>query len=219
MNPWENNESEYYEARPKVTSVYQPNSLQDGVIVPGLQAIITGAVCGLAAGAVTAWFELPFWAIAGTVAALATAGGWLAYRGRWAWVFERLTGADLNADGYIGKPEPQQAPALPASIRVEVSRDEGRAVFYIDLPAKPEKLTQLARGLLAGRSFNQTAWTGSAGVFSRSEFDALRDTMIQRGLLAWRNPESKSQGCDLTAAGRAVIRRLANLSPTLPPTQ
>jgi len=121
----------------------------------------------------------------------------------------------LNLDGYIGKPEPQQAPALPASIRVEVSRDEGRAVDFIDLPY-PEKLPALAAGLLAGRQFAQTSWVGAGQLFSRSEFDQVRDTMIERGLAAWKNPEAKAQGVTLTAAGRAVMRRLANPSPALP---
>ena len=217
MYPWNDNQQpEYYEPRP--TSFYRPDPLRDGVAVPGLQAAITGAVCGLAALAITAWFELPAWGIAGTVAAVATAGAWLSYRGRWQWLLERITGADLNADGYIGKPEPQQAPALSAPIRVEVSRDEGRAVDFIDLPY-PEKLPALAAGLLAGRQFAQTSWVGAGQLFSRSEFDQVRDTMIERGLAAWKNPEAKAQGVTLTAAGRAVMRRLANLSPTLPPTQ
>jgi hypothetical protein len=218
MYPW--NENQPPEYRPKITSVYQPNSLQDGVIVPGLQAGITGGVCGVAAAAITAWFDLPFWAIGGTTAAVAMAGAWLSYRSRWQWLLEKITGADLNADGFVGEPTQPTAPVLPLPpIRVELASNNGHSVDFIDLPVKPEKLSALARGLLAGRSFNQTAWTGSAGIFSRSEFDALRDTMIERGLLAWRNPESKAQGCDLTAAGRAVMRRLADLPPTLPPGQ
>lgn len=212
MLPWNDQQPE----EPRPTSFYRPDPLRDGVAVPGLQAAITGGVCGLAALAVCAWFELPWLAIGGTVAAVATAGAWLSYRGRWQWLLERITGADLNMDGFIGQPLPPASPALPASIRVELAQNNGHQVDFIDLPVSPEKLPSLARGLLAGRSFNQTAWTGSGGIFSRSEFDALRDTMIQRGLMSWRNPEAKAQGCELTAAGRAVMRRLAD-SPTPPP--
>lgn len=210
--PWQN-ENDYQEPRPKVTSVYQPNSLQDGVIVPGLQAIITGAVCGVAAAAVTAWFELPFWAIGATAAALATAGGWLSYRNRWQWLLERITGADLNADGYIGQPQPQQ-PQLPApSIRVELAQNDGHQVDFIDLPY-PEKLPALAAGLQQGRTFSLSTWTGSGALFSRAEFEELRGELIRRGLAEWNNPAAPAQGVKLTAAGRAIFRRLA--TPTLP---
>src|SRR5512133_3769573 len=89
---------------PTITAGYQVDSLKDGVLVPMLQAVITGALCGLAALALTAWFKLPYWGIAGTVTAVTMAGAWLSYRGRWQWLLERLTGADLNHDGYIGRP-------------------------------------------------------------------------------------------------------------------
>jgi len=209
------------EYQTRTAAAYKADGMTDGVIVPVLKSLFlgftTGVLVGLLAWAFNATFS-PWLAFAVAWFVVMPFSFWR-YSERAMWMIERIAGADLNGDSFVGQPTQQQAPALTAPIRVEVSRDEGRAVDFIDLPVKPEKLPQLARGLLAGRSFNQTAWTGSAGIFSRSEFDALRDTMIQRGLLAWRNPESKAQGCDLTAAGRAVMRRLANLSPTLPPTQ
>ena len=99
-------------------------------------------------------------------------------------------------------------------MRVILEEDQGRHIEFIDLP-HADRLPVLAAGLLAGRSFNQAAWTGAGGLFSRAEFDQLRDVLIERGLAAWKNPNARAQGVELTAAGRAVMRRLAERSPAL----
>lgn len=208
MQTWQNNQPPE-EIRP-TTSFYRPDPLRDGVAVPGLQAGITGGVCGLAALAVCAWFDLPWLAIGGTVAAVSMAGAWLSYRGRWQWMLERITGADLNMDGFIGQPLPQQ-PQLPApSIRVELAQNDGRQVDFIDLPY-PEKLPALAAGLQQGRTFALSTWTGNGALFSRAEFEQLRGELLRRGLAEWVNESAPAQGIKLTAAGRAVFR---HLSPT-----
>lgn len=62
-----------------------------------------------------------------------------------------------------------------------------------------------------GRGFSQRDMTG---ILTRSEFDALRDELISRGFLAWRNQDAKQQGVDWTRPGLALLR--AVLSPTLP---
>lgn len=208
MQTWQNNQPPE-EIRP-TTSFYRPDPLRDGVAVPGLQAGITGGVCGLAALAVCAWFELPAWGIAGTVAAVATAGAWLSYRNRWQWMLERITGADLNMDGFIGQPLPQQPTLPPPNIRVELASNNGNSVDYIDLPFA-DRLPQLAAGLQQGRTFALSTWTGNGALFSRAEFEELRGELFKRGLAEWKNPEAPAQGIKLTAAGRAVFR---HLSPT-----
>ncbi len=196
---------------------HEINHLEGGVLVPGLQALLTGFVCGLAALAVTAWFGLPWLAIGGTVFAVTMAGAWLSYRGRWQWLLERILGADLNGDGTIGQPLPLPAPK-PENIRIELVQNAGHEVEYIDLPF-PEKLPLLASGLLEGkRQFSLTAWTGDGQLFSRAEFETLRTELLKRKLAEWKNPEAPAQGIKLTPAGRAIFRRLAGRhdSPTLP---
>ena len=140
---------------------------------------------------------------------------WLVRLGIYTGWLELLIHADLNKDGVIGPEAVQPVRAQAESVRVELVRDEGRKGDYIDLPY-PDKLPALAAGLLAGRTFNQTAWTGRVGIFSRSEFDQVRDTLIERGLACWKNPEARAQGVELTGAGRAVMRRLAAHPTTLP---
>ena len=129
-------------------------------------------------------------------------------------MIERITGADLNGDGYIGYPNPEPV-ALPP-LRVEVFEDEGRRAAFIDLPY-PERLPKLAAGLAAGRQFAESTWTGRDGLFSRSEFGNLRGELIRRGLARWKNLDAPAQGVELTSPGKAVFQRLAGLgSPSLP---
>lgn len=188
--------------------------LTEGVIIPLLQALTTGAFSGLAGLALSFWLALPFWQMGFTGFALAALASWLSYRGRWQGMIEHLFGMDLNGDGAIGEPPVIIEPARePEKIRVEVVSEEGRRGDFIDLPY-PDKLPLLASGLLQeGRQFTQSVWTGGGALFSRSEFENLRGELIRRGLARWKNENAPAQGAVLTAAGRAVFRRLASLPP------
>ena len=186
----------------------RPASIVADLLVPLGQALVTG---GLLAGLLV--FVSPRWSRAGPLTCsrcgrsrrlAITASAWLVLLGqtrRLLWAVERLTGRDLDGDGQAGEPQ---------VIRVEVTN--GKQEVYLDLPGKPQALATLARGVLNGRSFAEDTWSGRGGLFSRSEFRQLRDTLIERGLAVWRNPNAKAQGVELTAAGRAVFRRLAELS-------
>ena len=207
----DDNPNDYSYQPPVIHHTTSP--IVEGVVVPGLQAAITGVLTGLAALAVSAWLKLPYWGIGATAFTLAALAAWLSYRGRWAWVLERMLGVDINRDGLIGQPEPEPEPAQ--SLRIELVQDEGRRGEFIDLPY-PEKLPLLAGGLLEGRQFSLTAWTGKGQLFSRSEFETLRAELLKRGLATWNNPAAPAQGITLTGAGRAIFRRLADQSPTLP---
>lgn len=187
------------------------------VTVPFLQAIITGALAGIAGGVVCAviGFDFSPWAAGFSTWAVVTLGAWLSFRGRWQMVIERALGVDLNHDGVIGEPEPTPAPE-PESIRVELLQEGGRRGDFIDLP-HADRLPALASGLLEGRQFSQTVWTGAGRLYSRAEFEAVRGEMLRRGLCRWKNPQAPAQGVELTPAGRAVLRRLSgkdNPSPT-----
>jgi hypothetical protein len=144
------------------------------------------------------------WALSALVISTATWWILLFQTRKLLWAVERVTGRDIDGDQVIGQPV-----ALPP-IQVEVT--SGQKQVYLELPGKPEALAALARGVLAGRPMAEDSWSGRAGPFSRSEFRQIRDTLIERGLATWRNPDAKAQGCELTAAGRAVFRRLADLA-------
>jgi hypothetical protein len=129
------------------------------------------------------------------------------------WAAERALHVDLDRDDVVGEPEPAEV------LRVELTqRDNGRTrMAFIDLPASRSQLRTLARGLLNGKGTGESEWIGSKGPFSRSEFGAVRAALIGRGLAVWSNPNHHAQGWELTAAGRAVMRRIAKTEPTALP--
>jgi len=93
--------------------------------------------------------------------------------------------------------------------------DRGRWAFA-DLPCTPEQASELARGLLAGRSFSEADWTGQGRPFTRPQFRELRGVLLERGILCWRSPDTPQQGVMLTVAGRQVFRRLGEELPLSP---
>jgi len=191
---------------------FQTSGMEERIGIPALRAWIVAVPCGALAGLligafglkINLWYAIPIVSITVFLIIFWTS----TQRGQA--LVERLTGTDLNGDGVIGS-VPIQEPLPP--VRIELVEDQGKHTTYADLPF-PDRLPSLAAGLLAGRQFAQSAWTGHLGIFSRAEFDQLRDEMVRRGLAAWKNESAKAQGCELTAAGRAVMRRLAPPFPT-----
>ena len=209
-------ESNEYEPRAtKNGATYQADGLAERVVVPGLKAVIVAIPAGLLAGlligafslAVSIWYAMP---ITSLIVFLVVFWG-SSRRGQW--LIERLTGADLNFDGYIGQPQP--APQLAAeNVRIELIQNEGRRGDYIDLPY-PDRLPQFAASVLEGRTYAQTAYVGTGKLFSRGEYDTLTAALSGCGLMRWKNPDFHNQGVELTYAGKAVFKRLANPSPPL----
>jgi hypothetical protein len=107
-------------------------------------------------------------------------------------------------------------PRVIPKVRIELVRDEGRSLDFIDLPIDQDRLIPLARGVLAGE--NTLSETGTSGILTRSEFTALRSELIRRGLAAWNNPGCAARGIALTRGGQAAFRSFAMMttSPTLP---
>lgn len=193
------------------------SSLAVGVWLPAMQAIITAIGAGLTVAGVLLVKRYPesaiAWGYLATVAVFTLA--WLLLLRRWVTVsdsIERAVGVDLDGDGLIGGyPEPAER----QSVRVELSHDNGRRVEFIELPVSTEKLSEFAAGVLDGRGLTESAWIGSGGIFTRAEFVRLRDELVRRGLLTWCNPHERSRGTELTHAGTAAFRYLAELhSPT-----
>jgi len=169
-----------------------------------LSALLVGALAGSVAalGAHLARVvDYSSWgALAGCAGALLA---FLSFRGRAVRAGELARGVDLEPVAPIT--------AKQQVIKLALSQDEGRAVDYAFLNIDQAQLSELARGLSAGKPFTLGAWTGAGRSFSRSEFEQLRHELISRGLVVWRNPGSPAQGVTLTAAGRAVMRYLAGL--------
>lgn len=196
---------------------YGVDSVKDGWIAPILQAFTTGLLTGLALAAVDWGLGLGLgWRVALSAVPVVWLLAWLASLRGWRNRLERLTGLDLDRNGYVGEPEPEAEPQPPQRLEVKLYTNGGRNMEVIDLPG-PDLLPTFARGLLEyNKPLTQTAWTGSAGPYSRSQFDELRNELIHRGLARWKNPAAPAQGCELSPAGRAVMRRIIEAETNKP---
>jgi hypothetical protein len=194
------------------------HSFTAGVALPGLQAVITGGLLGLAAGMVAGlagWSRPWAWGLGSW--AVVQACTWSALLWRWLDLtkpLERVIGLDLDNDGYIGDPE--ELP--PPNVRIELVSPDKRQTVISHLPCTQAQLVTLSTGLLAGQPFSESEWTGAGRPFSRREFRDLREEMLKRGMLAWRNEQAPSQGMIFTAAGLAAIRYFASLGGSNVPT-
>ncbi len=170
------------------------------VLTPAAQSAITALVGAVAGGLLTR--DL---AGAGLGAAITFSATWLtllkAHRAA-LWAVERVTGADLDGDGAVGRPSASE-PA-PATVRVELKEEKRNAERWrwLDLPVSDEKLTRVARAVLEqGVAFSRR---GLADVLTQNEYEKLAAAMLAGGLLV-DLPGNKRE---LTAAGRALLRQM-----------
>lgn len=82
--------------------------------------------------------------------------------------------------------------------------------WYIDLEVQETKLILLSREItVENKSFTMASFGGRGKLFSRREFEMLRDNLIRGRILTWRNPDAHTQGVDVTYPGRAFFRYYA----------
>jgi hypothetical protein len=197
------------------------SNFENAVLIPLVQSAVTGFLAGGAVGA-TAWIldaEHPL-SLAGASWIVATYIAWLAYRAGWQYRLERVLGIDLTGDDVIGEPVEESAslPAPTPKVRVEISKDDGRGVEWLDLPVDYERLVMFSREMTKGATFSYASLAGRDKLFSRPEFEILRDAFLKRGFARWINPHSRNQGVELTGKGRALIRQFAlTIEATSPP--
>ena len=170
--------------------------------LPAGQAVISGFSVGLIAGSISIYFGNPrALALAALAGSLAFGLGWLAGL---AWWRSRVAGKVQEA---------APAQTYQAQTRVEIIASDPSGAFmqgcWADLPIDLPKLAKVARRVEAGASFSHADLAGPHKPLSRAEFEALRSEFVLRGLAYWRNPEAHAQGCELSRAGGAVLRRLA----------
>ena len=202
--------------------VQRYTSVETEVTVPVLQsavyAVAWASVVGIIAAIIVYISRAPWW-ICPTAGIAAVAGlfAWqssaaIRERRELLWRIERATGVDIDQNGHIGEPK---------TVRVELTYQDvngkTRRQSYLPLDISETQLLALARGLTGGVALAQSAWTGKGNPLSRAEFDTVRNRLILSGLAEWVNPEHRAQGCVLTRAGQAVMRRIAaNTTPLQP---
>ena len=177
----------------------QTENLGAGCMLPLLQSIAGGAVTALLAFALAygAEWRLPW------LFALASGAG-AAFVWYWSTVVLWRRSAYPQPETTLPD-RPRQTPI----VRVEVTKDDGRTLEFIDLPANPDQLISLARGVLEGQTLSESAWTGAGQPFTRAEFSSLRGELIRRGLACWNNPQTPARGVSLTRGGMAAMRTFA----------
>jgi hypothetical protein len=187
----------------------QQETITSAVTVPLLQATVTGVLIGTTAGA-GAWalsWENPGAVGLATGAAVA-AFAWLTYRADWSDRIRAVLGIQQQAA--------TSTAAYAQTVRLEILSDNAHAGDYLNLPGGGERLTELARGLTAGKPFTVRTWAGGGGLYAGAEFDRLRTELIARGLARWQSEHDHRAGATLTAKGAATMRglALANQPPT-----
>ena len=216
MNFWE--PPQKYQPPPEPPPIllppHQQETFMSAVIIPGVQTLISGFLSGLTFGVI--WWALTLpqpWKAGWIFGLLISVTFWAINLRAWTMRLEKLLNVDLNFDGYKGPPPP---PAPIPRVKIELGQihEGSRQLDIIDLPATPDQLRTLAQGVLAGRTFAEDVW--APGLFSKPAFSKLRDEMVSRGLARWKNPNAHAQGVEPTAAGKAILRKLAEIPPTLP---
>lgn len=178
---------------------------QAAVLIPALQAGITGLHIGIIAGSV-AWIgggDALKWAIlAGAISGL------LAW---WA-------GVTAWRDAvYQATQEPPKVDQVE-TVRLEVMDLDNPQPWghWLNLTIEPGAARQALTLLADGRDLSMAALSGRGNPLSRTEFVTLRDALINSGLAYWQNPRSHSQGCALSVGGRSVLQRYSNRLPAHP---
>jgi hypothetical protein len=196
-----------YEKRQPARAATVPSD----VWVPALQSAISGVPVGVIVGVVMALNDKPHplgWGIvAGGVGFCAAWHIILADHRRALWIIEKVTGRDLDDDGFVGEPEWE---GEPEQIQVEIKEVDkyGRTKHYnfIKLPigVTPKKMRALAIATMG----NNTPFSRRelSGIISADQYRELRKTMLKGGLLTPKT-KGKNPPVELTPSGRAMLRQ------------
>ena len=185
-------------------------SLEADVLVPVWQSVVTGAImsilmaAGLASAGADTVDAIEVSVVSGMVVAAAAWLYLLRDTRRTLWHIEEFLRADIDGDGVVGQPAPE-------TVRVEVAstNTEGyQALVYADLPGTLSQLRTFACGVLSGRGLAEAAWIGRNGIYSRGQYAQLREELLRRGWVEWRNVNAPAQGLDLTESGEAVFEQI-----------
>jgi hypothetical protein len=190
------------------TSPARAASVESDVSVPLLQSAVTGLVVMLGSvpfvvAAHGTWY-VPFLAGGATFAV-----SWLFllrdHRSLLK-VVEVIINKDIDNDGKVG---PKQAWRVQGEIRHEHG-DRPASLSLFDLPCpSPEDLKRFAQSISAGRS-SFAERDAAEYHYSDTMWEAIRDDFVNRGWAFWKHPTARQQGVGLTAAGRAVVRMIAD---------
>jgi hypothetical protein len=183
------------------------------VVIPLLQSLVSGASIGAAAAsiAVVANYAHP-WHIFGVGMTCVQAGSWLLLLRRWLDVTWAL---DTWAPDRHHDDQPEPAPAVTVeSLRLQIQQDNRTQIININVPA--ERIYEAAALVIGGAPFAERELAGAGRPLSQREFRLLRDELLRRQYLAWKNSDPH-QGVEITPAGQQLFIQLAALAGATTP--
>lgn len=181
-------------------------TIRAAVIVPALQAGITGLIIGVLGGSLAIITGAPFWKWALLAGAASGLLAWWAALASW---------RDAVYQAKNEQTEVKQVETVRLEI-LDLDNPNQNWGAWLNLAIDPEAAREALTMLADGRDLSMGALTGRGNPLSRTEFVCLRDALIDSGLAYWQNPRSHSQGCALTIGGRSVLRRYADRLPAPP---
>lgn len=184
------------------------HTYQAGALLPGLQALLSGVFfSGFAAG-VLLWqgVDKPgtFLLVGGFGCAFCV---WLVLLRHWLRLVNFREG--FQPAPRIQVIEPAEHQSSSVSIRLFEEQNTYWRGDFLELPATHQQLRVLASGVVSGSSLAENAWCGANKPFSKAQFQELRQALLERGWLQWRNQNAPAQGLELTHVGRRVFSYLA----------
>lgn len=202
------NSRSFFIAPERSASVYDTSRFSIAVVIPLFQSVLLGLFSGVAAGALASMLELTHAPeLAWCIASLAALFCWIRLVSDWIRL-RRLELIGFQEPELISAPEPDPE-IITAPVRIELKSE--RSLQLIDLPISQEKIVTFASSIIAGAPISESSWTGAGALFSKREFHMLRDELIKRGMLAWRNTGAPACGLSLTRTGAATMRYFASV--------
>ena len=191
-----------------------------GAWLPALQAILTGVFLGVVVLVLAIVTDRPMPGLWGLIATgVTTLAMWYTLLRRWLDLtapIERITGWDINRDGYIGEAiEPEEI-----KITLEHRKDGAlRQQQFANLTMSSTTWEKFCRGLIdCDYSLAESNWVGSSNLFSRGEYQEVRNLFMKRGWAEWVNESYHPHGVRLTDVGTQMIDAYVSSPTPLLPT-
>ena len=194
-----------YEKRRPVRAATVPAD----VTVPALQSVFSGVATGILAGAGAAVAQAEgawLWGLMGGAVGMGVT--WLVVlreHRQGLWEVERLVGRDLDGDGVVGDPAAKREPMSVELVERDRAGRLRRLRFVKWSGVTDEELLGLAKAVVVDEvPFSRREL---AEVLSPDKYRVVSRAMVRGGLLRYRNGKNDRNGVELTASGRAVMRK------------
>ena len=182
------------------TEPARPASFESDVVVPFLQAVVTGSASLIVTIPTAIFFEAPWWAslvMSGSVVAI-TWGGLLGDHRKLMWHTEIVDNKPLK-------------PTSTKRIELEVKHSKGSGRPDLQFVGLPDSVTDemfydWCKGVtIGGKSPARSHWVGSGKPFGRDQYDAYLSALETAGIV-YLVP---GKGRRLTPGGRRTVKILA----------